>query len=818
LRSIEVLSAMSLGMAVGGTAWAQEADRPALPFPSVAGEDGAHVLYTNPANLWFDRDAMSAAWYHVSELPGGLNSVAMATTGSGLGAGLAFRESAPGLSWWTLSSGLSLEITERMSLGSALHWHFPEQTAGNFVAWDLGLGWRPAPFLGIAGSVQNLGNPAPGLGVATRYDAGVAIRPAGDAVTLGMDILAEETPSGPPLPSLEASLRVRPTAGLWLRAWGQRGTGSNDATAIGASIEVHGRKLGAGVEAITSTADPGQPGAGVYVSSVAEGDALRVRSRTVAEIEVDGDYPYLPVGSLFEASPEGYLSLARRLKAAADDPGIAGILLRLRGAPMSFAQLEELRGLVGRARARGTPVVAYLEGGGEQAAYFLATACDRVYLHPAAELGLVGLGAEVQYFRGLFDLVGVDAQYARRSEYKSGPEPFTETGPTPPAREELDVLLDRLAATLKEGIASGRGLPVTEVEALVDRGPFTGQGAVDAKLVDGILYPDELHEKLQGEIFPAKFRVDDDYSKTADMSGWAPPRAIAVVVVEGPISDGESSPGGLLSGPTTGARTVAKQLRTLAREKSVKAVVLRVDSPGGSSFGSDVIWRAVEEVKREHKPVIVSMGGYAASGGYYVAAGADRIVAEPSTITGSIGVYGGKFSGGELMEKLGIRTTEYTRGRNAGMYSLSRPMDPVEYAALERLIGATYDQFKSKVAAGRSMDAARVEELARGRAWAGADAKERGLVDELGGFYDAVELARVAAGIGPNAAYSLMLVDPWSGGDGDVVGTVLSLPRQLRQALAPRVEIPRELKDAWTMAALRDSHVFAMMPYALTVK
>jgi protease-4 len=454
--------------------------------------------------------------------------------------------------------------------------------------------------------------------------------------------------------------------------------------------------------------------------------------------------------------------------------------------------------------------VAYLSGEASNGAYLLASACDKIYLHPAGNLDLIGMSAELEYFKGTLDLVGVSAQYAKRGAYKSAPEQWTNTESSEASREEMNALLDDLYGTLVTGIASGRGKSEADVRSLIDKGPFTADEAVQNGLADGLIYRDQLEEELD-KVFGRGSSLDDQYASAPDTSGWAPQRAIAVVVVDGVIASGPSSPGGLLGGAATGSDTVVRELDHARRSSAIKAVVLRVDSPGGSAFASDEIWRAVKRVRDAGKPVIVSMGGYAASGGYYVSAGADAIYALPTTITGSIGVYGGKFNAKGLFEKLDVGTEEFSRGRNAGMNSIARPFDDVEYAALDRMIADTYRQFKDKVKEGRNLPEDKVEEIARGRVWSGAAAKARGLVDEEGGFFDAVERARTEAGMKPDAPWSLVTFDPWSD-DGSDVGT------QLVRAFAPKVQMPDEISELMALSALKNEHVYALMPYRMEIK
>lgn len=799
------------------SAWAAGSERPTLPFWSGAGEDGVHVLYMNPALMGFDRDASYGVYYDTRWSSGGLSSISLATTGSGLGAGVSYRQVGVDAAWWSLSSGLALKLARNLSVGTTLHWQLPDGGDDNFVSWDLGVGWRPTAWLGFGGAVQNLANPAPERGVYTTYIAGLALRPLGDHLTLGADYRAVTPPNVEAQSAVVGSLRSRLTRGLWLRGFADIGLGPDAPIAFGGSLELHLAAVGLGLAGRSSTTDLGDPGLSGYLVTVPADDQLFLGGRQIALFRLEGAYPYQPLPGGRE---ESYLSLLRRLDRAAHDPQVRGLLVAVEDCPFSFGQIDELRATLQRAKKAGKKVVVYLDQEAGNAAYHLATAGDEVLLNPAGQLDLVGLSAETQYYKGALDLVGVEAQYAQRAEYKSGPEPWTRREASGPAREEMEALLDDLYGELVRGIASGRAKTEEDVRALVDRGPFTGEEAVQLGLVNGLVYPDELRDRLEGGVFPRGYALHDDYGIDPDQSGWSPQRAVAVVVVDGPISSGETTPGGLFSGAAAGSRTVVKALDEARRTAAVKAVVLRVDSPGGSSFASDEIWRAVERVQKSGKPVIVSMGGLAASGGYYAATGADAIYALPSTITGSIGVYGGKVNLGGLYEKVGINTESVDRGRNAGMWSMSRPFDPVEYAAFDKMIGETYRQFKDRVAEGRRMDPEQVEAVARGRVWSGADALDNKLVDELGGFYDAVDRARRAAGVPDGTPYTVITYDPWTGDGDEVPAQVVRAARAVVQAIAPppKLELPEELQSFWSLAALREERVFAMMPYHLEIR
>lgn len=801
-------------LAASGPAAAQTAvvDRPLLPAFSLAGEDGAANLWQNPASLAFDTDSGYALLYRQELLTGAPAAFAAAANTGALATGLQYTTAADGTAWWTLSSGLGLRLDRDLALGVQLGWQLPSGPDNNLVSWDIGAGYRPLPWLGLAAVVQNVGDPAPARGIEQRYTAGAVLRPLDGRLMFGVDYTVTGAEGSAPGGVATAKLRASPVRGLTLRASGA----TNGEIGAGLEVNMGGPRLGAhGLSAL----EGGTPTALAYLVSGSEDERLFGGRSTVAHFVLEEDFPYQPADGFLIAEGESYLHLLGRLEQAAEDEDIRGVLVHLDDTPFSLAQIEEIRGAIGRARANGRTVVAYLDRATSNGAYMLAAAAERVYLHPAAQVDLVGLSAEMTFLRGTLDLVGVEPQFARRAEYKSAVESYTSTESSPASREQMDALLDDLYGRLVEGVAAGRARTPEQVRALLDRGPFTAQEALTEGLVDGLLYPDELESALQ-DAFDEDYELDEDYGLAEDESGWRSPYEIAVIYVDGAIVTGPSAPPGLFGGGrTAGSDTVVAQLDQAREESTVKAVILRVDSPGGSAFASDEIWRAVDRLQRE-KPVVVSMGGVAASGGYYVSAGATRILATPSTITGSIGVFGGKMSLEGLFDKVGLEVEIYNRGRNAAMYSMSRPFDPVEYAALDRLIADTYRQFKERVGAGRHMDPERVEQVARGRVWSGADAKEQGLVDELGGFHEALLAARELAGISEKVEVDLITYEALVGDDRFVRESVRSvlgdLPRAWLSEEAP--PLPAELAELELMRRLASETVFALMPYQIRVR
>ncbi|MCA9490188.1 MAG: signal peptide peptidase SppA, partial [Myxococcales bacterium] len=733
---------------------------PPVPSAGIASENGPGTLWVNPANLAYDPDFRYALF--MTELPanepiaGSLGPTSVAATvgigGASLGLSNLLRPDGEGgaRSDWTAGYATSIALPERIAFGLALNWTFADGEDPNYLAYDAGLSWRPLPWFGVSGVAQNVGSPDP-LGLAVpKSGAGIALRPFGRAAVLGLDyahyFYAQPGVSGADEDHLSAVLRLRPVEGLYLRANTEALADLDGITplSVGLGLEVYLDGFGVLVHGSHDLVD--LVGETVMVGSDEPGESLIRDGRRVPALELDQAPPYQRGRGLFSESGPTWLDVLERLRRSEDDDEVRGIAIELDGVGLSSARARELRERIVAFEAAGKPVLVYLTGAPGNLDVYVASAASRIVLHPAADVDLTGLSVELQHLRGLLDKVGVQPQYVKRAEYKSAPESFTETEPTPANLEMTNALVDDLFAELVRSIAQGRHVDETEVRGWIDAGPHDADHALEIGLVDELAYPDEVERKLS-DLHGQQVHPEDLLQQPQPHSPWEDPQQIAVIYVEGGIVSGRSSPGGLFSGRTTGSDSVVKALARARQDQQIRAVVLRVDSPGGSSFASDEIWRAVERVQEKGKPVVVSMGGVAASGGYYVSAGADAIWAEPNTITGSIGVFSGKFATRELQERLGVNTVSVTRGRNADLYSGTRPWDDVQRAKMQSLVDHTYEQFKSRVAEGRHLTPEEVERIARGRVWSGEDAKEVKLVDELGGMQDAIADARKRAGI-----------------------------------------------------------------------
>jgi len=479
-----------------------------------------------------------------------------------------------------------------------------------------------------------------------------------------------------------------------------------------------------------------------------------------AEIVLKGSLPEAAAApGMFGSPPDTLPSILDRLNKAAADKAIHGVLLDIRSLDIGWARLHELRTAITAVKAAGKPVWARMDDS-DNKQYLLAAACDRILMPESGTLALTGLRAEVTFYRNLFDMLNIQPDMLRVGAFKSAAEPYTRTEMSPEFRQEMEEILDDHYRDMVSQVAASRKLSEERVREIIDVGLIPASEAKDLGLIDVLAYEDQLKSLIANNNAEIDVRIREDYRKekvSAELdlfslmkmlsgpkaaTGSRQPR-IAVLTLEGSITAG-SDPTSLLSGGGgINSDRIVPIIHKLAEDENVKAIVLRVDSPGGSALASDLIWRALES---SGKPVVASMGDVAASGGYYISMGAEAIFAEPGTVTGSIGVLGGKIAIEGLMNKLGVTTSVISRGKNSGVMSMTTGFTDSERAAMQRMLNETYDQFTKKAAAGRRMEHADLEKLARGRVYTGRQAKAIGLVDQLGTLADAIAHARMLAG------------------------------------------------------------------------
>jgi protease-4 len=480
-----------------------------------------------------------------------------------------------------------------------------------------------------------------------------------------------------------------------------------------------------------------------------------IADNSVLNLRVAGalpDYvPYDPLRKLFGGSDQSLTNLVLQFKKAKVDNRIKVVLLDVNMSGAGWGKSEEIRDAIADFRSSGKPVYAYMEFGMNKE-YYIASACDKIYLAPPGELFINGLAADVMFFRGSLDKLGVYPDIFQIGKYKSVGDTFTRKDMSDAHREFMNSLLDDLFNRYVEAIAKGRGKTADQVRAIIDDAPYGAAKAKEVGLIDDTIYRDDLEKQLKTklgykEADPLRLVKGSDYSEVEPESlGLNEGEKIAVIYATGDIGSGQSdnSPTGSQS---IGSDTLSKAINDARDDKTIKAIVIRVDSPGGSGLASDVIWHAVDAAKQK-KPVVISMSDVAASGGYYISASASKIIAQPSTITGSIGVVAGKPVMRGFYDWLGISNEYILRGKNAGMFRETEKFSDDERAKFEDWIKTTYyNDFIPKVAKGRNKDAAYVDSVGQGRVWTGFQGKERGLVDEFGGLDAAIEVAKDLAKI-----------------------------------------------------------------------
>ncbi len=534
-----------------------------------------------------------------------------------------------------------------------------------------------------------------------------------------------------------------------------------------------------------------------------------VSNRTVLEVDFERalvEYvPDDPLSRIIRPKVLVVRDVVEALERASEDARVEALIARVGATGMGLAQIQEIRDAVLAFRSSGKPAVAYAETFGEfgpgNGAYYLATAFEQVYLQPSGDVGLTGLIAESPFLKGTLEKLGIVPRLDHRHEYKGAMNQFTEQAYTEPQREAMEKIITSLFGQIVSGIARVRGLSEAEVRALVDRGPFLGQEAVDAGLVDGLAYRDEVYERVverAGE--GAEFLYLSTYLERAGRP-HTEGETVALIYGVGPVLRGQSQTDPLSEYTTMGSDTVTRAFRTAVRDEEVRAILFRVDSPGGSYVASDAIWRETVRAKEAGKPVVVSMGDVAGSGGYFVAMAADRIVAQPATLTGSIGVLGGKMLTSGLWEKIGLSWDEIHTGKNATMWTGNQDFTPAQWTRLQAWLDRVYDDFTDKVAQGRDLSKQKVLEVARGRVWTGEDARDLGLVDDLGGFPTALKRVREAMGIAEDAPVRLkvfpkkrsvieMILEPALGSSEARAAVLLA---RVLKAVQPVIRLVREV-------------------------
>lgn len=491
-----------------------------------------------------------------------------------------------------------------------------------------------------------------------------------------------------------------------------------------------------------------------------------------------GDEGGIPVRPLIDA-----------LHAAAADSLVSAVALNLGTTKIGIATAQDVRGAIAAVVASGKPVYAYAASFGAMSPgtvdYYLASAATEIWMAPSGDLNLLGMMLESPFIGNALDELEVDVQLAQREEYKAAVETFTRAGYSGPARESLQRLVDSLRETVAAGISADRGLPLAAIEDAIDAPPFSAEAAQTAALIDRIGYTDEFFTALEERHPDDELASIQTYMDAIDSAG-DPQANVAYIQAIGPVVDQAGDP---FDTSVIAPDNVGLALASALEDPAIDAVILRIDSPGGSYTASDAIWRDVIRLREAGKPVVASMGNVAASGGYYIAMGADRIVAQPTTITGSIGVFAGKFVIDAATRNFGITWDRVAAGTNAGMFSWTDGYTPAQWASLNTTLDRIYQDFVRKAAAGRRMGYDVLEAFARGRVWTGADALDHGLIDALGGPAEALAEVRSLLNLAPDAPLAIRILPPIR----SPFEQLMDLLREPSAGMAVNIELPAAL-------------------------
>jgi protease-4 len=704
-----------------------------LPSASVAVRDDAMATVLNPAGLGVNRGTDFSYVHTLSGDVGGDNAFFISAIGTGFGAELVDRNSMK-FNKYTLSDGAKL--SDSVYFGIGYSWfNSKDKDYDSLSSWDIGLLTRPSNALSLGLVARNITRPSfKGISTDRSYDISLALRPFTNRITLSLNSILYEKHSLKDA-DFDFALDFEPIDGLLLR--GSYNRDGDFEMSVGMGLQ--NSELGTYRR---FDEDRNGIGGGVYARLSSEWNRSKFPTEKYV-LEMD-------------SMDTGLIQKAK------NDESIKGIMIKPNWGEYSMGSAQEMREAINDFKSSGKKAICYMEIAGNKE-YYIASSCDQILMNPAGSLALYGLRSEVTSYKGTLDKIGVEADLYHIGKYKSASEMFTDYGMSDAHRESLNSMLDDLHEQMVSGIASDRKVSVQKAQEWIDNGPYTASEAKKVALVDDLVYSDKLGE-VANQVTGMKINklsAKEYRDRRYHNYDWTKKPRIAVIYASGFMLPGKSmlvSKPSVVSVPSImGSDTIKEAIKNAREDDSVKAIILRVDTGGGSVFASDLIWREITLTKGK-KPFIVSMGDVAASGGYYISCLADAIVAEPGTITGSIGVITGKFSLQGLYEKLGIKKEILKKGKNADIYSDYSTFTDEQKEIVNRQMGELYNDFVKKVSEGRKMSKESVESIAQGRAWTGRQAKENGLVDNLGGLQLAIAMAKEKANIKENEIPDIMIL------------------------------------------------------------
>ena len=715
-RPKTVIIAALLILAIPHLAVATPKTQTPLPSNSVAVSDDSLATVFNPAGLAVSRGYSLYYLRTYSGASSGDDAFLISSPNMGFGIEFAGAPRNVDFTRYTASSGSRLWGS--LYWGTGYSWiNSDEESYDKFSSLSLGLMLRRR-FLSLGFVARDLNRPKL-LDKNRSYDFGLAIRPRTWRVTLSFDARKTENAKGV---DLDYSVELRPMQAVLVRA------SLNRHGAFDIRFGLTLGQTGLGTYNRFNDNREHQDGLGYIHFSNVDQNKPRMRSKIFLETQMR--------------------DVTKTLRIAKRDPDVAGVLIRIGSSDYGVGRLQEIRDAVMNFKAAGKRTICYAHNY-STGSYIVASACDQIILHPSGEVRLIGLRSESSFYKETLDKLGIRANLEHIGDYKSASDLFTRERMSDAHREVQNSILDDLYSQVCDSIAADRNLTQDQIKEQIDQGPFTAKQAVENGVVDRLAYRDELEaiiEKLTGKTYSlvkAKAYLNTEIYQP----DWEVPLPkIAIIEAHGTMVTGDSFSDPFTGTHAMGSSTIARAIRSVREDPSIKAVVLRIDSGGGLVIAADIIWRELTHLK-EAKPLIVSMGDVAGSGGYYIAVPAHVIIAEPGTITGSIGVIGGKYSLKGLYDKIGVHKEIIKRGKHADFYTDYGDYPPEERTIVRQQIAEIYDDFVMKVAEARDMTKEEVDHIARGRIWTGKQALENGLVDELGGLNLALSVAQKKAGL-----------------------------------------------------------------------
>ena len=771
-----------------------------LPYKSAACSDDALSLEFNPAGLGWRKgfEGYFLHSYSDSSLEGDY-ALFLSAGSIGFSAEWLGNEIGPKYRKYTLGSGF--KIKKWFYLGSSYSWFgSKDKNYDDLSSWKAGFLFRPFSFISLGGVAKDLNRPVfMGEQTDISFNAGLALRPLGDRITFSVDGMMDEKDKAEDIKT-RFQIEIEPLDGFLLAG------DMDDEGNYGINCRVNLPFGGAGSYNTANEDRVYQRGVVFWNFSSQRYRTLLQRKDNFLEMRLSGKLEEEKKSGLFVKKKPNLLEIIQDLERAKKDNRVKGIIVNLGDLSAGFGKIQEIREAFLDFRQSGKEVIFFMEMGGNKE-YYLSTSGDKIIMLPTGYLDLTGISAEVTFIKKTLEKLGIEADLVHIGDYKTASDLVTRDSMSEYHREMVNWLLDDLYEQMTKEIALQKGITQKELKSIIDQGPFTAKEAKDKGLVDDLAFYDQVDniiKELTGKKRPridfGKYTLEESYKYS-----WTCPPKIAVIFATGSIMSGESGDN-LFLGKIMGSETIAKTIKKAREDKSIQAIVFRIDSGGGSGIASDIIWREIVLCKGK-KPFIVSMSDVAGSGGYFIACPGDTILADPGTITGSIGVISGKLNLKGLYQKIGFTKEILKRGEHSDIYTTSRGFTEEEKEIVKRQTKEFYDDFVYKVAEGRDMTYEEVDKIARGRVWTGNQAKKNGLVDELGGLKEAIRIAKIKAGIKEEAEVE-----------------IVTLPRIWRflgwsfEETFSLFGSKKLLKDVERLENVSDEKIFYQMPYEIEVK